>query len=166
MRITTERLELLPMTAAQLKLWAENIPALEKELMIQYRGEPVEDWFLDIVRKQLEETESDPENFMWHSFWLIIRSSDRVAVGSADFKAPPDKDGAVEIGYGLSPEFEHNGYMTETAKAMCRWALEQKGVTSVIAETETDGYASQRILKRCGFCEEKRGKTVWWRLKP
>lgn len=166
MKITTERLELLPMTAAQLKLWAEDIPALEKELMIQYHGEPVEGWFLDIVRKQLRKTESDPDNFMWHSFWLIIRSSDRVVVGSADFKSPPNKDGAVEIGYGLGPEFEHNGYMTETVKAMCQWALEQKGVTSVIAETEIDGYASQRILKRCGFCEQKRGKTVWWELKP
>lgn len=166
MRITTERLELVPMTAAQLKLWAENLPALEKELFFQYRGEPLEGWFLDIVKKQLAITEKDPANDMWHSFWLIIRKSDRVAVGSADFKAPPDKAGEVEIGYGLSPEFEHHGYMTETVKAMCRWAMEQESVTSVLAETEPDGFASQRILKRCGFTEETRGKTIWWRLKP
>ena len=48
---------------------------------------------------------------MWHSFFFIIRREDRVVVGSADFKDVPNKDGEVEIGYGLGKEYEHNGYM-------------------------------------------------------
>ena len=54
--------------------------------------------------------------------------------------------------------------MTEAVKLMCDWALKQKGVLSVIAETDTDGYGSQRILKRCGFKKYKEGDTLWWRL--
>lgn len=165
MKLDTERLELIPMTASQLRLWADNLPALEKELSLQYRGEPLEGWFLGIIKKQVEITENDPADYVWHSFWLIMRKADRVAVGSADFKAPPDSTGEVEIGYGLSPGFEHHGYMTETVKAMCQWALKQEGVASVIAETETNNLASQHILKRCGFVEEKRAETVWWKLK-
>lgn len=53
--------------------------------------------------------------------------------------------------------------MTETVQAMCSWALKQKGVRHVIAETDLDGYASQNILRRCGFTECRRGETVWWR---
>lgn len=34
----------------------------------------------------------------------------------------------------------------------------------MIAETDKDGISSQRILQRCGFAEEKRGETIWWRL--
>lgn len=54
--------------------------------------------------------------------------------------------------------------MTEAVRAMCDWALKQNGVKHIIAETELDGFASQRILKRCGFTEYVRDLTVWWRL--
>lgn len=160
----TERLELVPLTAPQLRLWCEDIPAMEKELGCKYMAEPMEGVFLDIVKGQLEITEKDEKNYLWHSFWLIIRKNDRVCVGSADFKDIPDEKGETEIGYGLGKEFEHNGYMTEAVKAMCRWALEQPQVSAVIAETENDGFASQRILQRCGFEKYSEGETSWWRL--
>lgn len=137
---------------------------LEAELSCSYMAEPLEGFFLDIVRSQIEITEKDPDNYLWHSFWLLMRKSDRVIVGSADFKDVPNGDGEVEIGYGLGAAFEHNGYMTEAVEAMCGWAAKQAGVMSVIAETDLDGYASQRILKRCGFEEYRRGETIWWRL--
>ena len=72
--------------------------------------------------------------------------------------------GEVEIGYGLGREFEHKGYMAEAVETMCRWALRQDGVRHVIAETDADGEASQRLLQRCGFTEYSRGTTRWWRL--
>ncbi|MPN27820.1 hypothetical protein SDC9_175254 [bioreactor metagenome] len=162
--IQTERLELIPMTARQLKLLVEDLPALEQELNCHYQAEPMEGFFLDIVKGQLAITEQDPENYLWHSFWLILRRSDRIVVGSADFKDVPNEAGEVEIGYGLGKPFEHSGYMTETVNAMCTWAMQQSGVSHVIAETDLDGLASQRVLQRCGFHEYLRGDTVWWQL--
>ncbi len=54
--------------------------------------------------------------------------------------------------------------MSEATKAMCEWALKQNGVKNVIAETDLDGVASQRILERCGFKKYKEEETLWWRL--
>lgn len=162
--IETERLELYPLNVNQLKLWIEDIAALEKELSCSYAAEPMEGFFLDIVKGQLKITESDPDNYAWHSFWLLIRKTDRIVMGSADFKDIPNANKEVEIGYGLGKEFEHKGYMTETVKAMCKWAMEQERVSHIIAETDLEGFASQRILQRCGFVEMKREETVWWRL--
>lgn len=161
--IETERLELYPLTPFQLKLWIEDISSLEKELNCSYEAEPVEGFFLEIVKGQLKITECDSVNYAWHSFWLLIRKTDRVVVGSADFKNIPNADKEVEIGYGLGKKFEHNGYMTEAVQAMCRWAMHQENVSHVIAETDLDGFASQRILQRCGFTESNRNETVWWR---
>ncbi|MFD3157081.1 GNAT family N-acetyltransferase [Haloimpatiens sp. FM7330] len=163
MTIETERLELIPLTSYQLKLWVEDIYALEKELHCTYKAEPMEGFFLEIVKGQLEITEKDKSNYLWHSFWFLIRKKDRIVVGSADFKDVPNKNGEVEIGYGLGKEFEHNGYMTEAVKAMCNWAMKQEKVSHVIAETDLDGFASQRILQRCGFLEEHREETAWWK---
>lgn len=71
--------------------------------------------------------------------------------------------GAAERGI---PVLEHNGYMTEAVRAMCSWAKEQEGVSCITAETEADGFASQHILKRCGFTEYARNDTIWWRMQP
>ncbi len=164
MIIQTERLELILLTPNQLKLWIQDIHTLERELDCSYRAELMEGFFLEIVKNQYEITIRDFENYLWHSFFFLIRKKDRVVVGSADFKDIPNENYEVEIGYGLGKEFEHNGYMAEAVKAMCDLALKQKGVRNVIAETDLDGFASQRILERVGFKKYKQEDTIWWRL--
>jgi ribosomal-protein-alanine N-acetyltransferase len=162
--IETNRLELIPLTPNVLKLCVENIAGLEKEMNCSYQGEPLEGYLLAIVKSQLDLVQRDPDNYLWNSVWLLIRNTDRVVIGSAAFKNTPDEDMEVEIGYGLGKAFEHNGYMTEAVKAMCDWALKQGTIAHVIAETYLNGFASQRILKRCGFKEVRREKTIRWRL--
>ncbi|MEG1870133.1 MAG: GNAT family N-acetyltransferase, partial [Oscillospiraceae bacterium] len=159
MIMRTERLELVPLTVQQLKLWVQDMPALEKELHCYYKAEPMEGFFLDIVKKQLEAAENDEVNYIWHSFWFLIRKQDRVVVGLADFKDVPNESGEVEIGYGLGKEFEHNGYITEAVKMICNFALQHKNVSHIIAETDLNGLASQHILQRCGFKEYKHDTT-------
>ncbi len=56
---------------------------------------------------------------LWHTFWFLIRKTDRIVVGSVVFKDVSGTKQEVEIGYGLGKEFEHNGYMTEAVQAMC-----------------------------------------------
>lgn len=167
MMIETERLQLLPLTARQLNLWLYDLRALEAELEVSYEAEPLDGIFRDIVAGQYEKTAADEAHGVYHTFWFLIRRADRVIVGSADFKDVPDETGAVEIGYGLGKAHEHKGYMTEAVRAMCRWALDQEEVLSVVAETEADGLASQRILRRCGFKEWRREEkeNLWWRLE-
>lgn len=164
MVLKTERLEITLLTPSQLKLWIEDIPALNKELNCTYKAEPMEGFFLEIVKKQLRKAQTDPTNYLFYSFFFLIRKTDRVVVGSADFKNLPNKNGEVEIGYGLGKTFEHKGYMTEAVKAICEFAVMQSNVFNVIAETEAEGFASQRILERCGFKKYKQSETIWWRL--
>lgn len=164
MTLKTDRLYLIALTDKQLKLWIEDCSALEKELNCNYCAEPLEGVFLDIVKGQYEAVKKDRENYCYHSFWFLVRKSDRIVVGSADFKDVPNTNGEIEIGYGLGKAYEHNGYMTEAVKAMCEWAMKQKNVLHVIAETDIDGIASQSILKRCGFQKYKQEDTIWWKL--
>ena len=162
--IETDRLQILPLKACQLKLLAEDMPSLEKELNCKYCAEPLEGEFFDIVKCQIMKTEKDETNYLYHSFWLIVRKSDRIVVGSTCFKDIPNENHEVEIGYGLGKDFEHQGYMTETIQAMCHWAMEQENISHVIAETEIDNPKSENVLKRCGFVRYQQDKGIWWRL--
>jgi RimJ/RimL family protein N-acetyltransferase len=161
---TNRRMYLVPLTAPQLKLWIEDIATLEKDMNCSYNAEPIDGIFLDIIKKQYEITVKDEANYLFHSFWFLVRKADRIVVGSADFKDLPDINGEVEIGYGLRKAHEHNRYMTEAVQAMCKWAMNQKSVTHVIAETEFDNPKSHNVLKRCGFVQYKHGETLWWKL--
>lgn len=164
MTLETERLEIYALTPGELLLLAEDMAELEKSLAVTYRAEPVEGHFREIVLSQARVASEDRENYLWHTFWLIIRKEGRVVVGSIDFKSPPDEEGMVEIGYGLGEEFEKNGYMSETVRRMRLFALETPGVTGIKAETEKDNIASQNVLKNCGFVLYRREETLWWKL--
>lgn len=68
MILNTKRLELVPLLPYQLKWWAENLLTLEQELKCTYRAEPLKSRFLTIVKEQLEITEKNPDDYLWHSF--------------------------------------------------------------------------------------------------
>ncbi len=162
--LETKRLELIPLSAKQLKLWLEDTKALEAELNCTYCGEPLEGFFRHIVQGQIAKTEQDEANYLYHSFWLILRKADRIVVGACDFKDVPNECQEVEIGYGLGRDFEGAGYMTEAIESLCAWALRQESIQSVIAETEGNNPKSENVLKRLGFKPYKQAETNWWRL--
>ncbi|MBV7392510.1 GNAT family N-acetyltransferase [Enterococcus alishanensis] len=164
MMLETKRLYLIPLTAKQLELWINDLPRLEKDLNCQYFAEPLQGFFLEIVAEQLKKTKKDEKNYLYHTFWFLIRKSDNVVVGLADFKDIPNLNHEIEIGYGLGENFRHQGFMTEAVQIMCDWAINQTNVSFVIAETEIDNSQSQNILKSCGFVKYKQSETAWWKL--
>jgi RimJ/RimL family protein N-acetyltransferase len=165
MEIETERLLIKLLTLSQLYLWVNNISILEKEMNCKYGAEPIKGEFRNIIDGQIKIIENDPENYIYYSFWLIIRKSDRVVVGSMDFKNIPDENNEIEIGYGLGKRYEHNGYMTEAVKGFCEFALKDKKIDTIIAETETENVSSQNVLKKNGFKKYKKRETTWWKLE-
>ena len=57
----------------------------------------------------------------------------------------------LEIGYGLLPEHWGRGLATEIAQAISDYALTRFEVPRVLAVTDPDNTASQRVLEKCGF---------------
>ena len=163
--LETARLLLIPLSGEEMRLWVSDLPALEARLQCSYRDEVPEGHFENIVRGQAEAAGQNPVYAQWYSFWWLVRKSDHAVLGSADFKGPPNAQGEVEIGYGLSQRWEGQGYMTEAASALCAFALAKKEVSAVLAETEPDAAASQKVLAKCGFKKIlPRTNNLWWAL--
>ena len=62
----------------------------------------------------------------------------------------PSFDGVVEIAYGVKPEHQGNGYATEAAAGLVKYAF-ASGVHTVRAHTLREPNASTRVLGKCGF---------------
>ena len=100
---------------------------------------------------------------------LIVRTADRLVVGSIGIN-PPDDHGQAMTGYSVYPAFEGNGYASEAAKALCDWAMEQSGIASIKATIRAGHTASEIVATRAGLTrsgaqEEDEGMTlnVWLR---
>lgn len=163
--LETIRLTLIPLDARQLRLWYHDLAALERELACTYRAEPPEGPFLVIIKEQIETINKDPDNWLWHTFWLLRDKKNGIVVGAVSFRKTCCRE--VEIGYAAGNYYRKKGYITEAVGVMSKWALDQPGITAVTAETETWNLDSHSVLGRCGFEKygDDTGDTFWWRLR-
>ncbi len=120
----------------------------EMEALVSRQTDPA---LRQAYAEMLEGCLRDPANRLWYAAWYMEpKDSPGTVAGDLCFKGPPE-NGAVEIGYGLREGFCGRGYMTEAVRALTAWALRQKGVCAVEAETEPGNTPSQRVLQRAGF---------------
>lgn len=119
MQLLTERLFLIPLQ-----------PDGMRALLARTTGPELIRPYTDMLDLSL----AHPEQWVWYTAWGIYQNDSGDWVGDLCFKGLPE-NGQPEIGYGLLPEYEHQGYATEAVRAACRWAFEQPGVTAVKAET-------------------------------
>lgn len=112
MKLVTRRMTLMALEPKQLMMLArKNISALEKDITLTYNAEPVDGDFHNALTKSAKLVQNDEDNYLWYTMWMFILG--RELIGSAGFKNLPDKDGMVEIGYGLNKVFRGQGYATE-----------------------------------------------------
>ena len=128
----------------RLRIYTASKEAMEKLIKSQTDGE-----MRKAYSEMLDGCLKHPEQWEWYAAW-IIELNDGTFIGDLCFKGITPS-GAVEIGYGISDEFQGLGYGTEAVDAAVAWALEQPAVTCVEAEIEPCNTASQRVLEKCGF---------------
>lgn len=100
-----------------------------------------------------------------HGFAVVHRESCSV-IGNVGFREPPNEQGMVEVGYGIVPGFQGQGYATEATEAVVRFAFESGRARLVRAHTLLTSIASMRVLAKCGFerigeVEDAEDGRVW-----
>lgn len=125
-------------------------PLSDKEMQDMINNES-DDVLKTAYSEMLVSCQKNPENRIWYALWVLqLNDGSREIVGSLAFKGLDD-NGMVEIGYGINPEYEGKGLMTEAVSAVVYWASQQPGVLFIEAETQPDNIASQRVLEKAGF---------------
>ena len=106
-------------------------------------------------------TRAPLKDHLWFTYWLLTLEG--CGVGLAGFKGAPDERGEVEIGYGLAPEYEGKGYMTEAVRALITWAFAQTNCAVIAPQVLRSNLASQRVLEKVGMkiYKETEGESFW-----
>ena len=81
-------------------------------------------------------------------FAVLLNDS---VIGMVGIGNKEEVDNEIEIAYFISEAYAGNGYISEAAHVVSRWALRSLKMNYLIAIVETDNYPSQRIVEKCGF---------------
>jgi len=152
MPLDTPRLTLLESSPEQLLALIEAPEDFER-----LTGRPTADGLhqfyvsADVSPAWLEMLRASAQPDAWRHGFFVAHRERRCVIGSAGFKGPPDAAGIVELAYGIVPKFEGQGYATEAAAALVRFAFASGQVRLVRAHTLPVANASTRVLLKCGF---------------
>ncbi len=80
-----------------------------------------------------------------------VQPIDGLVCGGWAFYSKPDRDGRVEIGYGLAPSGRGRGLMSDAVQSAVAWARRQPAVRRVWAGVDHDNVDSIRLLEATGF---------------
>jgi ribosomal-protein-alanine N-acetyltransferase len=148
--LKTERLRLVSITPAMLKAEEAADGSLEKILGAELTTEwPPEHWEPHVYHFIVKQYEDEPRTRGWHRYVLLPTGRGWVLIGAVG--AFPKLEGDAEIGYSTVPSFQRKGYATEAARALVKWLLTQKDVTSVSAQTYPSLPESIKVMERCGM---------------
>ncbi len=165
--ILTERLRLIPLSRDQLVCLLYDLQELEKILGMTVSRPVLTERVRRAVRRKIEKMDAvDKRLHPWFTYWLIVIAVSQCGAGLVGFKGCPDETGQTEIGYGMDPTYQDQGYTTEAVRALIAWAFEEPACKAVIAKgVQKDNPASSRLLEKVGMTvyEETEDSLSWRR---
>jgi RimJ/RimL family protein N-acetyltransferase len=164
MRISTTRLDLVPLVAAD----ADDLyPILRDPSLQRFTGEtPPAD--VEAVRSgfaRWEARRSPDDAELWLN-WVLRRRVDARAIGLVQATVG---EASTAIAWTVGVEFQRQGFATEAGGALITWLRESLGSTVIVGSIHPDNVASQTVAHRIGLRPTDRlheGEVVWECIQP
>ena len=164
-KLETLRLIIFPLNYEQELKFIDGDNLLEQELGFPLSIRAIPEELLGPIQQRVLPNLKDPsKNSLFYTTWIGIEKSLQKIVGSFGFKGMPNAQKEIEIGYGIFPEFQNRGFMTEMVAAAIEWCRQQNGIDFILAETSNENIPSMKVLLKNNFIEfDRKGTTIWWR---
>ncbi len=147
--LTTARLRLIPATVELARAELEDRSTFAALLQAAIPPNWPPETLVDALPWFLHQLETQPDHAGWLA-WYGLLVDPPLLVASGGFMGPP-RDGIVEVGYAVLPQFQKNGFATEMVAELARWAFAEPEVRHIVAETDAANTASIRVLHKLGF---------------
>ena len=153
-RLRTSRLLLIPASIESLRAELKSNDELGKVIDADIPAAwPPDLYDADAVNWTINALASGRSGADWTLYYLtrLNDGAKPTLIGAGGYKADPDETGTVEIGYGVLPEFQRQGFANEAVEAMLEFAFSDTRVRRVIAHTLEHLAPSRGVLEKAGF---------------
>jgi RimJ/RimL family protein N-acetyltransferase len=164
--IETKRLTLKPLTYDELIKHVKSPKELVRDLGLNpSESLPDPEAREAILQDLLPNLSNKTKDPLFCTMWVIIEKKLNIIIGGFCFHGEPDKNGEVEIGYGIDEAFRGKGYMTEALNGTLKWMSSNEKIKIVRAETDPGNKASLAVLEKNNFrIYHENGESVYLKL--
>lgn len=99
---------------------------------------------------RVPQVKEDPSVNIWFVRWIVLKATNEI-IGSVSFHGAPNHSGMIEIGLGIEPGFQNQGYASEALMGMWSWVIDQPGVQTLRYTVSATNKPSMRIIEKFGF---------------
>jgi RimJ/RimL family protein N-acetyltransferase len=156
--IRTARLDLIPVTPEALLCEQRNDANMRAEFGAIIRAGipaawPHADWEPHVLAYLLNLIDQDKEAIGWCRYMALRDGSPagRTLIGGFGCGFPKPETGVAEIGYGLLPQWQRQGFAPEAVEVMLPWLQARRAITAFVAQTFPHLWGSIRVLEKTGF---------------
>jgi len=166
MKLTTERLELIPLDASNLKLSIDNFQEMEQNFGLSVTDTKLDDNLRYAMEVRRNKVLADEGNYLWLTNWAIVSQEENCIVGFIMIKGCPNEFGEVIVGYGIEPKHRRKGYASEAFRGLMDWIFENPEAKAIIADTDKFNIPSHMVLENVGAKKYKEtDELIWWRVE-
>lgn len=143
-------IEIVPCSVEQIKTLIEGTDAFQTAY-----GFTVINGYLPFegaLQYTLNQMETGQIQHPWLPYLFVFRP-ELALVGFGGFKAVPNSQRTVEIGYSVAPSYQSQGVATSAARQLIEIAFASELVDCVCAHTLAQRNASTRVLEKCGMTQ-------------
>lgn len=90
--------------------------------------------------------------------WAIVNQKTSTVIGAIRLENRDDRHKRVEISYFLSEEFWHQGFMSESLRALLNLCFKEFEIRVIDIIVHEENIASQALAEACGFKIKERFK--------
>jgi RimJ/RimL family protein N-acetyltransferase len=148
----------------------ENRAAMEKNLNLTVSNQvidpPIQAEIADAIDFWIVKVSQNEENYPWFTNWEVVLKEKNTSIGGIGLTGMPDDQGQVMVGYGMDNTYHNQGFASESLQAIIQWVFENPQARSLIAETNEDNIASQKVLTKNGFqLQGRKENLLLWKLE-
>ncbi len=136
--------------SAYIKVWYDGV---------DYKSQP----YQKLYNKQLKKLVDNDDEWLWHTFWVILSVKDRTIVGCLNFDKKPTST-TCQINFDINSKYADNDYAIKGLALLSRWAMQQ-GMTNVVVKTDKDDNSKAKVLLECGFSKSTTNTQDVYKLK-
>jgi [ribosomal protein S5]-alanine N-acetyltransferase len=128
---------------------------------------PPADWEPHVFDFLLNQFAQHPDQIGWPRYVALPHNGTRILIGTVGAFSKTDPPAECEIGWGILPPWEGQGFATEAAKALIAHLRKDQRVSALTAHTYPSIPASIRIMEKCGLTYNGEGEepgTIRYRL--
>jgi RimJ/RimL family protein N-acetyltransferase len=118
-------------------------------------------WEPHVFEFFLKQFDEHSDQAGWNRYVALPQpDSTRTLIGALGAFSKDDPPGTCEIGYGILPSFEGQGFATEGTLALIDYLRRNTSTTSIIAHTFPSLSRSIRVMEKCGLVFDGDGEEA------